>query len=196
MNIYARYFDQDVLAHNVDELIDFLASIPEIPVNARMIADITAYAESSLPYPKRYKIRPRVYFILIKTTAETMEEFKAHRKGNADAEETEPSDNHQERAAAPVTRKEQRMAQLSEERAGWYLSTIVFKRVLPIAATGKFCYQDTTFQAYVRATSGNDCYAKTINHLRQRQEIDPRSQFPSARGNNFTFEFVGQYLPE
>ena len=80
MNIYARYFDQDVLVHSFDELMEFLSEIPEIPINQRLIDDVRAYVQSDMPYPKRYKIRPRVYFILIKTTAETMEEFKAHRK--------------------------------------------------------------------------------------------------------------------
>lgn len=31
MNIYARYFNQDVLVRSYDELMDFLTSIPEIP---------------------------------------------------------------------------------------------------------------------------------------------------------------------
>ena len=32
MNIYARYFDQDALLYSIDELIDFLSSIPDINV--------------------------------------------------------------------------------------------------------------------------------------------------------------------
>ena len=80
MNIYARYFDRDVLVHNYEELIEFLSSIPEIPITPRMMEDVRAYVDSDMPYPRRYKIRPRVYFILIKTNAETMLEFKSHRK--------------------------------------------------------------------------------------------------------------------
>ena len=83
MNIYARYFDQDTIAYTFDELLDFLTSIPEIPINQRMVDDLRAYVESDMPYPKRYKIRPRVYFILIKTDAANMEEFKARHKANA-----------------------------------------------------------------------------------------------------------------
>ena len=67
MNIYARYFDQDTLVHSFDELMQFLSSIQEIPINQRLEEDVRAYVESDMPYPKRYKIRPRVYFILIKT---------------------------------------------------------------------------------------------------------------------------------
>ena len=129
MNIYARYFDQDVLVYSFDELMDFLSSIPEIPVNQRLIDDIRAYVESDMPYPKRYKIRPRVYFILIKTSAQTMEEFKAHRKDSSvgpelgtDMPMSLPVDNM-------MNKKELKAAQLAEEVEGWYLGSIVFKSV-------------------------------------------------------------------
>lgn len=194
MNIYARYFDQDTLAHNFDELMDFLSSIPEIPITQRLVDDVRAYLESDMPYPKRYKTRSRVYFILIKTTAETMEEFKAHKKDV----QVPAHYNMQNPMAAPETmlsKKEQKTVRLAEERAGWYLGTIVFKRVILIAGTTKFRYQDTTFQAYVRANSGNECYARIVEHLKNRSEVDLRSQFPSARGGNFTFEYVGLELP-
>lgn len=193
MNIYARYFNQDILVHSFDELIDFLSSIPEIPVNQRLIDDVRNYVESDLPYPKRYKIRPRVYFILIKTTADTMEEFKAHRKENEIG-----NDIHNEQAGpieALVNRKEIKAAKLAEEREGWYLCTMVFKRVIQIAVTAKFRYQDTSFVVYVYANSGQECYDHIVAHLKNRPEIDLRSQFPSARGNNFTFEYVGEELP-
>lgn len=192
MNIYARYFNQDILVHSFDELIDFLSSIPEIPVNQRLVDDVRNYVESDLPYPKRYKIRPRVYFILIKTTAETMEEFKANRK-DGDGE-----NNAHDSQTSPIetlaNRKEIKAAQLAEEREGWYLCTMVFKRVIQIAVTAKFRYQDTTFVVYVYANSGQECYDHIVAHLKNRPEIDLRSQFPSARGNNFTFEYVGEEL--
>ena len=61
MNIYARYFNQEALVHDYDELMGFLSSIPEIMVTQRMEEDVKAYVDSDMPYPKRYKIRPRVY---------------------------------------------------------------------------------------------------------------------------------------
>lgn len=198
MNIYARYFDQDTLVRNYDELMNFLSSIPEIPINQRLEDDVRAYVESDMPYPKRYKIRPRVYFILIKTSAETMEEFKAHRKGNNNTQERENIANERPTFVKDngiINKKEIKVAQLAQERSGWYLGTITFKRVLPINGTTKFRYQDTTFQAYVKANSGNECYERIIEHLKKRTEIDVRSQFPSAKGSNFTFEFVGNELP-
>lgn len=122
-----------------------------------------------------------------------MEEFKSHKKGNNTQESFNKPVAPKENAAA--NKKEVKAAQLAQERSGWYLGTIVFKRVLPIGGTTKFRYQDTTFQAYIKANSGNECYDRIISHLKKRIEIDPRSQFPSAKGNNFTFEFVGSELP-
>ena len=193
MNIYARYFDQDVLVYSFDELMDFLSSIPEIPINQRLIDDIRTYVESDMPYPKRYKIRPRVYFILIKTSAQSMEEFKSHRKEAVSVADNVPQMQPNETI---MNRKDLKVAQLTEEIEGWYLGSIVFKRVIQIASTSKFRYQDTEFQAYVWAHSGAECYNRIISHLKNRSEIDLRSQFPSAKGANFNFEYIGKQLPE
>ena len=76
MNLYLRYFDQEVLVKNADEAIAFLADIDEIGMNPMLERDVREYVESNVMYPKRYKIRPRVYFIIIKTEAESMEDFK------------------------------------------------------------------------------------------------------------------------
>ena len=194
MNIYARYFNQEALLHNYDELMGFLSSIPEIPITQRMEEDVKEYLDSDMPYPKRYKIRPRVYFILIKTNADTMDEFKANHKEEGELSQSGPT--KPEMLAEPVyNKKDIKMVQLAEQHTGWYLGTIVFKRVIQISGTTKFRYEDTTFQAYVRATSGQECYNRIIEHLKNRSEVDLRSQFPSARGSNFTFEFVGNELP-
>lgn len=195
MNIYARYFDQDILVDNYEDLIAFLSSIPEIPVSKELSADIHTYVTSDMPYPKRYKIRPRVYFILIKTDAKTMEEFKAHRKSGEEAFVRKEF----VRVAPPgpqVNKKEWRSAQLSEQRSGWYLGRMTFKRMVQLGPKGKCGYQDTDFEAFVRAESGSDCYNRLVEHLRGRADVDDRSQFPSARGANYRFEFFGETLPE
>ena len=76
MNLYLRYFDREVFVSNAEQAIDFLRSIPEISVDAELEADIREYAASDVCYPKRYKVRPRVYFIVIKTAAANMQDFK------------------------------------------------------------------------------------------------------------------------
>ena len=175
MNLYLRYFDREVLVNNVDEAISFLADIDEIGMNAALEHDIREYAASDVYYPKRYKVRPRVYFIIIKTEAATMSDFKekkALRPASSAA-----------KASAPV------VTQLNEERFGWYEGSIDFKRVLLVPGTGKFQYRDTHFMACCKAVSGMDCYNRIVDHLSQR--VDPRSQFPSAKGKNFKFRYLG-----
>ena len=186
MNLYVRYFDSDIVALSVEEVIDFLSAIPEINVTPELIEDIRSYAAGNMPYPKRYKVRPRVYFILIKTTAQTLEEFKAGGHNASTANEGGE--------LSAVSKKEIKTGKLLEDCFGWYKGTISFKRVVQIPGTGKFQYQDTRFSALVKATNGQNCYDRIIDHLKNRQDVDLRSQFPSARGANFQFEYIGETL--
>lgn len=181
MNLYLRYFDSEILVSNVDEAIDFLSSIDEIGMDPVLEADIRDYAASDVLYPKRYKIRPRVYFIIIKTEAATMLDFKEKRAVHG------PDERGRERSASPALMK------LNEEREGWYEGSMDFKRVLLVPGTGKFQYRDTHFVAQVKAMSGLDCYNRIVEHLRQR--VDERSQFPSAKGKNFKFCYLGMAKP-
>ena len=79
---------------------------------------------------------------------------------------------------------------LNEIRPGWYEGSIDFKRVSLIPGTGKFQYRDTQFVARVKANSGMECYERIVDHLRDR--VDERSQFPSAKGKNFKFRYLGK----
>ena len=97
--------------------------------------DIRDYAVSDVYYPKRNKVRPRVYFIVIKTEAANMEDFKqkkALRPGGAG--------EHHEMVAPALMR-------LNQEREGWYEGALDFKRVVLIPSTGKHEYRDTHFVA-------------------------------------------------
>ena len=123
--------------------------------------------------------------VQMKTNATTMAEFKANRRAGAPA----AAENE-----AP-TKKEIKTTQLAIENPGWYRGTITFKRVIQIPGTMKFQYQDTRFSAYVKAMSGQDCYNRIVHHLKNRQDVDLRSQFPSARGINFSFNYMGAELP-
>ncbi len=175
MNLYLRYFDQETLVKSADEAIAFLSGIGEIEISAELENDIRSYIASDNNYPKRYKIRPRIYFIIIKTTAETMSDFKekkAVRGGESDADHSQA-----------------RGGKLETVCYGWYEGTLDFKRVLQVPQTGKFQYRDTHFVACCKAESGLDCYNKIVSHLSQR--VDPRSQFPSVKGKNFKFRFLG-----
>lgn len=179
MNLYLRYFNSEALVHTVDEAIDFLKGIDEIGMNPVLEADIRDYVASDVFFPKRYKIRPRVYFIIIKTEAATMLDFKEKR-----ALRPAPANAEKSRSATPTILK------LNEERVGWYEGIMDFKRVVLAPGTGKFQYRDTHFAAQVKASSGMDCYNRIVDHLRQR--VDDRSQFPSAKGKNFRFRYLGK----
>ena len=176
MNLYLRYFDKETLVGSADEALDFLCSIGEIEITPELENDIRDYAASDVFFPKRYKIRPRVYFIIIKTEAATMADFKEKRA-------VRPTPNNEKSRASSTVMK------LNEERDGWYEGTIDFKRVQMVPGTGKFQYRDTHFVAVVRAISGIDCYNRIVDHLRQR--VDDRSQFPSVKGKNFKFRYMG-----
>ena len=178
MNLYLRYFDQETLVTNVDDAIKFLQSIPDVGMNNELEADIREYAASDVCFPKRYKVRPRIYFIIIKTTAANMQDFKDKK-----AVRSTPAEGHDNSNSVVV--------KLNQELPGWYEGSLDFKRVVMVPSTGKFEYRDTHFVADVKAMSALDCYNRIVDHLRQR--VDSRSQFPSAKGKNFTFQYLGMW---
>lgn len=182
MNLYLRYFDSETLVSNVDDAIDFLRSIQDINVTPDMEADIRDYAASDVFFPKRYKVRSHVYFIVIKTVAETMLDFKQKK-----ALRPAPQSGGNERRGG----QDNVLMQLTEIREGWYEGELDFKRVVMIPATGKFEYRDTKFVVQCKATSGQDCYDRMVENLRGR--VDNRSQFPSSKGKNFRFKYLGMW---
>lgn len=181
MNLYLRYFNKETLVSSVDDAISFLANIDEIGMTPELEQDIRAYAASDVFYPKRYKVRSRVYFIIIKTEAATMQDFKDKKALRGHEDDVAPV--QKERSA------QQTVLKLSEERFGWYEGSLNFKRVLMTPGTGKFQYRDTLFVAQVKAHSPQDCYNRIVEHLRSR--VDERSQFPSPKGKNYQYRYLG-----
>lgn len=177
MNLYIRYFDREALVPTVDEVIDFLCSVCEIEMTPELENDIREYAKSDAVYPKRYKIHSRIYFIIIKTDAETMQDFKE--KKAIRSEEPQPV-----KTTAPI------LSRLNEMNPGWYEGVLEFKRVLLVPGTGKFQYHDTQFVARVKCNSAMECYERIVGHLRER--VDARSQFPSPKGKSFKFRYLGK----
>ena len=183
MNLYLRYFNNETLVHTVEEALDFLRGISEIVVTPEMEDEIRDYVDSDVFYPKRYKVRPRVYFIIIKTEAKTMLDFKQKKALRSNLNTEASQDRHDN--VSPM------LARLNEEKAGWYEGSLAFKRVVMIPATGKFEYRDTLFVAQCKAMSGMECYERIVDHL--RGIVDGRSQFPSAKGKNFHFKYLGAW---
>ncbi len=176
MNLYLRYFDDETLVHSVDEALAFLSTLDDVEVNNNMRQELEKFMQSSAMYPKHVKVHARSFFIAIKTTAATMEEFKA--KG--------ASQNKAEKAA-----QKEALAQFAAPQPGWYAAKLTFKRVIQMPDTLKSHYVDTPFICKVKAQSTQDCYEKVVAHLRSRADIDPRSQYPSIKSPSFEWNFLG-----
>lgn len=178
MNFYIRFFNNEVLVNNVDEAIDFLRSIPEINVSPEMEEDVREFCKGDIMFPKRYKVSARQYFIIIKTEAATMQDFKDKKAVRTNEKDTK------RKAANPILH-------LKTENPGWYEGKLSFKRVVTNQETGKNEYRDTVFVARVKAMSPFDCYERLVSHLSER--VDPRSQFPSVKGKNFSYSYLGMW---
>lgn len=182
MNLYIRYFDQDTLATNIDEVVAFLQTIQEVRLSDEVVGRIVNYTESNNVYPYRLKVGYTNYVLFLKTEANTLEEFK----------QLEQLRKEQKADGTYVPeRKKSTLEILNIEQVGWYEASFTFKRVIQIPETNKFQYKDTRFRAKLKANSPMDCYNRIINHLRNRQDVDPRSQFPSAKSSNFEHKFLG-----
>lgn len=185
MNLYVRYFNEEALVKTPEEVVSFLLeiNIPDFSVDAALQEDLKSFAENTNPYPKRYKVNSRAYFIVIKTNARALEEFKENKRERQ--EEYDSSVDSPSRYAG-------RPSSFLVEKPGWYEASILFRRVVPIGNTGKSQYVDTRFAVQLKAESVQHCYDRIINHLKNRQDVDSRSQFPSIKGKNFACTFIGE----
>lgn len=186
MNLYLRFFNDEVLVETAQQAIDFLRSLPDLNVSDALCADLIHYAESKNRFPKRFKIGSKVYFIVIKTTAKTMDEFKAYVPNTANVV-AEDGEQAQEDEVKTEVR-----SVYETEQPGWYHVTMRFKRVIVDEESGKCSYVDTDFEVKLKAESVQDSYNRVVDHLRNRFDVDERSQFPSIRGRNFKAEFLGE----
>ena len=184
MNLYVRYFDYETLATNMNEVAEFISSIKEINVDENSLARVKNFWESDNAYPFRLKVSFSNYVLFLKTDAHDFPEFKyleqLRKENKGDG-------------VAPQTMSEKKRSlldALNEPKEGWYEATLMFKRVVQIRTTNKFQYRDTRFKVRLKAASPMDCYNRVVEHLRNRQDVDPRSQFPSAKSANFVYTFL------
>jgi hypothetical protein len=184
MNLYVRYFDYETLATNMNEVAEFISSIKEINVDENSLARVKNFWESDNTYPFRLKVSFSNYVLFLKTDAHDLPEFKyleqLRKENKGDG-------------VAPQTMSEKKRSlldALNEPKEGWYEATLMFKRVVQIRTTNKFQYRDTRFKVRLKAASPMDCYNRVVEHLRNRQDVDPRSQFPSAKSANFVYTFL------
>ena len=157
MNIYARFFDHEALTHSTEELIGFLASLDDINMTARLEQEIRDYVEGDMPYPKRYKVKPRIYFILIKTEAETMEQFKANNKSAT------PKEGTTSRIDERTRLKEAKLIELAEVKKGWYFVKMLFKRI-------SLRYKNDIREIEVQMRNAQESYAMSSASLLQARK--------------------------
>ena len=142
MNLYIRYFEQDALATNMDEVVAFLETVKDLKLTGDVINRVNSFYTSTNQYPYRLKVGYSNYILFLKTEAQTLEEFK----------EMERLRNEQKSAGTYVPEKKKSVLEImGEENPGWYDAVLVFKRVVPIKDTNKFQYLDTRFHAKLKA---------------------------------------------
>ncbi len=182
MNLYVRYFDHETLAYNMDDVVAFLSTIREIKVNPDVVNRILNFVESDNTYPFRLKVSYSNYVLFLKTDAKDLEDFKYQEKMR--------KEQRLEGRSTMADKKRSQMELLNEPHEGWYESRMLFKRVILNPETGKCQYVDTIFRVKLKAKSAMDCYNRIIDHLQNRQDVDPRSQFPSVKSSNFEYIFL------
>ena len=117
-----------------------------------------------------------------------MEEFKEQQK------KREEQKNDPKHSGVMPDRRRTIQDILNEPHYGWYEASLTFKRVVLIPETSKFQYKDTLFRVRLKAQSAMDCYNRIVEHLRNRQDVDSRSQFPSSKSSNFYYTYLGETL--
>lgn len=183
MNLYVRYFDSETLATSMDEVAEFVCSIKEINIDQNSLARIRNFWESNNLYPFRLKVSYSNYVLFLKTDARDLAEFKYFEQLKKENKiDSMPQGNLEKRQSI--------LDVLNEVKEGWYEASILFKRVVQIRDTNKFQYKDTRFTVRLKATCPMDCYNRIIEHLRNRQDVDSRSQYPSAKNANFTYKYL------
>ena len=184
MNLYIRFFNDETLVTNVDDAVEFLNRVTDTPIDQTLYEQLIDYYNSPIPYPRRFKVHSRIYFIVIKTPAETMEEFKERGLQMQEAQKNEKAERMAASAAAKV-------GLADNDQPGWYDVYITFKRVIFNEIKGKNEYIDTDFEARVKAHNAKESYDRVCSYLMGRDDVDSRSQMPSMRGHNVVIRFLG-----
>lgn len=185
MNLFVRYFHHECLAHDVQEAVDFLSQIKEIKLDNTVASRLQNFLDSSNQYPFRLKVSFSNYVLFLKTEANDVEQF--HQFEQQRKEAAGDSKN-----LSMAEKKKSMLETLNREQPGWYEASLVFKRVVVDPVTQKCQYIDTRFAVRLKANSPMHCYERIIDHLKGRSDLDQRSQFPSAKNQNFQYKYLGE----
>lgn len=176
MKYYVRYFDDETMVDNLKEAMDFLSGLDGVEMDEACVEQLTSYFTTDQKGSKKIYMPNHRSFLIIKTTVNTMEEFKANNQKNAEAGEERPSGTKV----------------LDAEQHGWYECKLSFQRIVTNPETKKCFYYNDTLEAKVMAESARDAHTQMVKHLRENPDVDERSQMPAAASKNFVWRFVGE----
>lgn len=158
------------------ETFDFLGGLQDIEIDADCLSQVEEYFTTDQKGMRKFFMPNHKTFIVIKTTADTLEEFKKNNQKN-------------EASAKTPTQKA-----LDTEQVGWYDCSMTISRMLTNPETGKSFYYLDTMKAKVYANTAHEAYNKMVKHVHDNPEIDSRSQIPAAANKNFQYTFIGEQI--
>ena len=179
MNYYIRYFDNEEVFNNVDDLTNFLSEILNGDLTQELTDEVVGFCLDKTNFPRHFRLPNKTTFIIIKSNSQTLEEFKT-RGANGGA------------FPSGTQAKEEQKSTYDEVAPGMYDVTITFRRTIVNPDTRKCLYTDEVFQVQMLAESQRHCYDVVVDYLRNNPEVDARSQYPSIRSNNFQATLIQQ----
>ena len=78
MKYYVRYFDDETMVDNLKEAMDFLSGLDGVEMDEACVEQLTSYFTTDQKGSKKIFMPNHRSFLIIKTTVNTMDEFKAY----------------------------------------------------------------------------------------------------------------------
>lgn len=175
MNYYARYFESEGVFSSPQALVDFLSGVPQIEMTEELSGAIFQFCADKTSFPRHFRLPNKSTFIVIKTNAVTLDEFKT-RGANG--------------GVVPADQKEHKHIAADDIRPGMYNVRMHFRRAIVNPETKKCCFVDDDFEVEMLAQSQRQCFDVVVEHLKNHPDVDPRSQYPSIRSSNFTATLI------
>jgi hypothetical protein len=176
MKYYVRYFENEALVNDLKEAQEFLINLPGVEIDDSGLEQLTTYFSTDQKGSKKIFMPNHRSFLVIKTTVDTLEEFKANNQKNLEGGE--------EKVSTPKS--------LDIEQEGWYECRLSFQRIVANPDTKKCFYYNDALEARVKAKTGREAYDRMVEHIRKNPDVDERSQMPAAASKNFTWKYLGE----
>lgn len=169
MNYYARYFDSEGVFDTPQSLVEFISSIPQIMMTEELSDAILKFCFDKTSFPRHFRLPNKNTFIVIKTTAASLEEFKTRGANGGNT---------------PAESKESKPSVADEIHPGLYDVSMTFRRAIVNPETRKCSFVEETFEVEMLAQSQRQCFEVVIEYLKNHPDVDPRSQYPSIRSSS------------